>query len=370
VSLLQWLKIGVFQRWMVRMKKRWIGLVLLFIATIGVLIGWNWEQIGWRSRAVETSYEQDLASHQERVSIVAPDVQPERLFADLEALNTARYQEADRSRARSYITAALQQAGWVPQEQAYETGINIYAERPGSNPEAGKILLAAHYDTVERSPGVDDNATGVATVLEAARLLRQLETPRTLQLAFFDQEEVGLYGSTAFANGKVDRATLKGAIILDMVGYACYTEGCQSYPSVLPVKPPTTKGDFLAVIGDRGHLPIIDSFTNLPQTNLPQVLTLSIPLLGPLTPDLLRSDHAPFWDKGIGAVLVTDTANFRNPNYHQPTDTIEAIDQDFFAGSAQIIISATTRLLSQSDSLATRSAQTRPSSRSSLRSSL
>jgi hypothetical protein len=111
VSLLQWLKIGVFQRWMVRMKKRWIGLVLLFIATIGVLIGWNWEQIGWRSRAVETSYEQDLASHQERVSIVAPDVQPERLFADLEALNTARYQEADRSRARSYITAALQQAG-------------------------------------------------------------------------------------------------------------------------------------------------------------------------------------------------------------------------------------------------------------------
>ncbi len=68
----------------------------------------------------------------------------------------------------------------------------------------------------------------------------------------------------------------------------------------------------------------------------------TIPIKGVLTPDTLRSDHAPFWYQGIGAVLVTDTANLRNPHYHQPTDIVEDIARQFFLGSAQLILNSTT----------------------------
>jgi Zn-dependent M28 family amino/carboxypeptidase len=281
-----------------------------------------------------------------------PTVDSQRLLTDLESLTFNRYAQADREKARRYILRALQDAGWTVQEMPFElsatSGVNVYAERTGSDPTAGAILLGAHYDSVERSPGADDNATSLATVLEAARLL-SAATPRTLKLVFFDLEEVGLLGSQAFIDEPDQQDNLKGAVILDMVGYACYQAGCQSYPPMLPITPPTDRGDFLAVIGNQGHPALINSFTQSTRPTLPQVLTLEIPTFGNFTPDLVRSDHAPFWKNGLGAVLVTDTANFRNPHYHQPTDTLETIDREFFLGSAQVIVNAVTALLQGSD---------------------
>lgn len=281
-----------------------------------------------------------------------PTVDSQRLLNDLESLTFNRYAETDRAKARRYILRALHKAGWTAQEMPFtsgtHSGVNLYAERPGSEPSAGAILLGAHYDSVERSPGADDNATSVAIVLEAARLL-SAATPRTLKLVFFDLEEIGLLGSQAFIEDPSQQENLQGAIILDMVGYACHEAGCQSYPPVLPITPPTDRGDFLAVIGNQGHPALIDGFTQSTRPTLPQVLTLAIPTFGDFTPDLVRSDHAPFWKKGLGAVLVTDTANFRNPNYHQPTDTLETIDREFFLGSAQVIVNAVTALLQGSN---------------------
>jgi hypothetical protein len=271
-------------------------------------------------------------------------VQASRLLVDVEALTFERYAEADRARARDYIAQALEAAGWITQFHEFGGGVNLYAERSGTDPAAGTILLGAHYDTVEVSPGADDNATAVATVLEAARLLKQ-PTARTLQLVFFDLEEQGLLGSRPFVAEKVEKQTLRGAVILDMLGYACEQSGCQTYPP-LPIQPPTDRGNFLAVLGDQGHPELIDSFVQ-PQTqpDLPLVLTLPIPTLGGFAPDVVRSDHAPFWKKGIGAVLVTDTANFRNPHYHQASDTFDKLDPNFLVGSAQTVINAVARLL-------------------------
>jgi len=129
--------------------------------------------------------------------------------------------------------------------------------------------------------------------------------------------------------------------------YACYKVGCQQYPAGLPVTPPSDKGDFLAAIADAEHLPLLNAFQKT-RENLPPVLTLPIPLKGLLTPDTLRSDHAPFWYQGIGAVLVTDTANLRSPHYHQASDTPKKIERSFFTGSAQIVVNATTVLLEDS----------------------
>jgi Peptidase family M28 len=319
--------------------KRSIWLLLLVVITLGMIIAWHQSPF---SPPPQTQLVQQI-----RPPATLPTVDAQRLLTDLDALAFNRFSESDRAKARRYITESLEDSGWTVREMPFEGGINLYAERSGSG--SGDILLGAHYDSVELSPGVDDNATSIAVLLEAARLLNT-STPRTLKLLFFDLEELGLLGSQAFANDqeKLQPDRFKGAVILDMVGYACHVAKCQTYPPVLPITPPTDRGDFLAVIGNQGHPELMSSFTQS-RPALPQVLTLAIPTLGGFTPDLVRSDHAPFWKKGLGAVLVTDTANFRNPNYHQPTDTLETIDREFFLGSTQIIVNAVATLLQGSD---------------------
>lgn len=321
------------------MRKLWIWITILVASALLVLL-WNWQ--GMLPFGFTGNPSVPSQARQVPPSFSLPKLDADRLMTDLEALAFNRYRQDDRQRARDYIVKTLEVSGWTVQQQTFPRGVNLYAERVGTDPALPAVLLGAHYDSVEPSVGADDNATGVATVLEAARLLGQQATPRTLQLVLFDLEEEGLLGSKAFVES-LSNGSLVGAIVLDMVGYACETAGCQSYPPVLPIHPPTDRGNFLAVLGDQGHAQLLDSFVN--QSDLPQVLTLAIPTFGGLAPDMVRSDHAPFWKKGIGAVLVTDTANFRNPHYHQPSDTLETIDPDFFAGSAQLIINAVARLL-------------------------
>ncbi|OKH40492.1 peptidase M28 [[Phormidium ambiguum] IAM M-71] len=270
-------------------------------------------------------------------AIAVPKVSNRQLLAHIKALDFERYEDASRSKTRDYIINNLKKSGWSPTLQTFEYGVNIVAEKPGTSPKAGTILLGAHYDTVINSSGADDNASGVATVLEVARLLRNIPTVKSLKIIFFDLEEKGLLGSFAFTNKPDNLIDLEGAIILDMVGFACHTPGCQQYPSGLPITAPSDKGDFLAVIGDAENSQLLGAFSNQNFHKLPPVVTLPIPLKGVLTPDVLRSDHAPFWLRGIGAVLITDTANFRSPHYHKPTDKPDTIDQKFFTGSAQII---------------------------------
>lgn len=280
-----------------------------------------------------------------------PEISPEKLLAHVKALNFKRYTQAERDRTRTYLTQSLKKFGWKPKLQSFEGGVNIIAQRQGTKAQAGSILVAAHYDTVSVSSGADDNASGVAVVLEVARLLGSRSTPRKLQLAFFDREELGLLGSRAFV-AQAQLKDLRGVIVMDMVGFACHTAGCQKYPPGLTITPPTDRGDFLAVVGDMEHLPLLNAFQQPTQSNLP-VLTLPVPLKGMLTPDTLRSDHAPFWYQGIGAVLLTDTANLRTPHYHQPSDTLATLDKSFFTAVAQIVVNATTNLLESSDRLET-----------------
>lgn len=346
------------------MKKRWVWVALFVVTCLGVVTGWNWQAFQPPSAFVPTSFQQRQPSPPARpfeaqrpiVRVKAPAIDSERILADVEALSFKRHSEADRAQARLYIMAALEKAGWSPQTQVFEGGVNVFAERPGTDPDAGAILIGAHYDSVERSPGADDNATGVTAVLETARLL-SAPTPRALRVAFFDLEEAGLLGSLAYAEAFADPETLRGALIMEMLGYGCYEPSCQRYPRGLPIKPPTDRGDFLAVIGDQGHMPLIDAFHRATGSVLPKVLSLPIPQLGLLTPDLLRSDHAPFWQKGVGAVMVTDTANFRTPHYHKETDIPANLNPTFFAGATQIVVNATADLLNGRDRLSTDAAR-------------
>jgi hypothetical protein len=333
--------------------KKWIWLLLVILGAILVMGIGGWfrqpEMLPFvETVPVERPQTQSKSQKLEGIGSVSSD----RLLAHIQKLNFQRYSTIERSRTRTYITNELRKLGWKPRLEKFAEGVNIFAERLGTDKAAGKILVAAHYDTVPDSPGADDNASGVAVVLEIARLLGSYPTPRTLQLALFDKEEAGLLGSKAFVTQTAHLQNLQGVIVMDMVGFACYTVGCQKYPAGLPITPPSEKGDFLAVVGDAEHLPLLNAFQNSNQ-NLPPIFTLPVPLKGLLTPDTLRSDHAPFWYQGVGAVLVTDTAELRTPHYHQSSDKPTTIVRSFFTGSAQIVVNATTKLLENSAVLST-----------------
>ncbi len=337
----------------------WIALFMLVAVAAA---GWgsdSWQRL---SAVPEVSIDRKINISQnpppsafpaEKQLVDLPKINQSSLWKHVETLAGEREGERDRNFARDYISKQLQISGISPQLQPFDGGINVFAERKGTDSKAGAILIAAHYDTVPKSPGADDNATGVAVVLEVARLLASRPTPRTLQVAFFDREEIGLLGSLAFTGSAARLKDLQGAIVLDMVGYACHTSGCQRYPEGLTAAPfleaagvtSPDKGEFIAVVGDAEHPLLLETFAESGTTNLPAVVALPVPLKGLLTPDVLRSDHAPFWYKGIGAVLVTDTANLRSPYYHQSSDTLATIDRPFFTGSAQIVVNATTKLL-------------------------
>ncbi|MEH1928876.1 M28 family peptidase [Nostoc sp.] len=345
--------------------KKWIWLMLLVLMAIAVVGSRGSTFFQQRSLpAIVESIPMKTPQPQAKLKKVdsAPQVSADKLLNHIQKLNFQRYTTKERSLTRTYITTELRKLGWKPKLEKFSEGVNIFAERPGTNKAAKAILVGAHYDTVALSPGADDNASGVAVVLEVGRLLGSRPTSRTLQLAFFDKEEAGLLGSRAFVSKTARLQNLGGAIVMDMVGYACYTSGCQKYPTGLPVTPPSDKGDFLAVVGDTEHLPLLNAFQNsqmLPSTaqnkqeSMPAILTVPIPFKGLLTPDTLRSDHAPFWYQGVGAVLVTDTANLRTPHYHKPSDVPATIERSFFTGAAQIIVNTTTALLEKSEVLET-----------------
>jgi hypothetical protein len=352
-------------------RRRWIWVVLCVLALgWGLLSSNSWQStlisdVAVKQFTSETERPKQLTQQPPRITkqadleptaiapvINVPKVDPQRLMAHVQALAFERHRDSDRYQAREYLLQALTEAGWKPYLQVFSQGVNVAAERSGTDPQAGRILIAAHYDTVPGSPGADDNATGVATALEVARLLSSRPTPRGLQVVFFDREEQGLLGSFAFAANPSYVESLRGVIIPEMLGYACYEPGCQTYPRGLPFQPPTELGDFLFAAGDQEHLPLLSAFQQS-QPDVPTVFTLPVPLRGLMSPDFLRSDHAPFWQQGIGAVVITDTANFRTPHYHQPSDTPDKLDQKFFIGAAQVVVNATTALLESRMSLAT-----------------
>ncbi|MGB3405369.1 MAG: M28 family peptidase [Microcoleaceae cyanobacterium] len=343
--------------------KRLILSVLFLIIISGLILGLfyprNSIQLQLNSADNSTVTSEIIEENQPLESKIKPNLQidSQQLYGYLEEIIGERYSDFDRAYIRDYLVNQLQEFGYSPQLFPFETGVNIWAQKLGTNPDAGSILIAAHYDTVLNSPGADDNGTGLSVILEISRLLSTIEIPLNLEIAFFDQEETGLLGSFAFLTQTENIERLNSVIILDMVGYACHTPGCQTYPAGLTVDTflkaagveSPDQGEFLAVVGEAQHLELLEIFKkwNTNTTIKPPIVTVPVPFKGVLTPDVLRSDHAAFWYQGIPAVLITDTAELRSPYYHQPTDTIDTLDRPFFIGSAQIILNIVQDLLTQ-----------------------
>lgn len=231
----------------------------------------------------------------------------------------------------NYIEKIFIQSGLIPQEQLYGKGYkNIIAEIKGDTSPEEIILIGAHYDTVWMSPGADDNASGVSVLLELARILASHHFEKTLRFVTFTNEEQPFAESASM--GSVINAqqshNLQEKIVamysLEMLGYYSDEPGSQQYPPPLDRFYPD-KGSFIAFISNisSGILLARTLFAFRQHSDFPNQ-----GLLAPeaLVPDIRRSDHASFWDAGYAAVMVTDTANYRNINYHSVGDVSRTLD--------------------------------------------
>jgi aminopeptidase YwaD len=243
--------------------------------------------------------------------------------------------------AEEYIAATLDNIGFLVHEATtYEAGFsctNLLTHPLPDKAGLPLVIVGAHYDTVQGSPGADDNASAVAALLELARIMEPLlhghgPFRSRLHLAAYDLEEYGMIGSHIHGRGLLrELATVRGMIALEMLGYADSRPGSQHLPPELVGVYPEV-GNFIGVCGNEDSSELVvgvaEAMKQVP--GLP-VEFIAVPGRGETLPPVRLSDHSSFWDHGYPALMITDTAFLRNPHYHQASDTPETLDYAFLA---------------------------------------
>ncbi len=236
-------------------------------------------------------------------------------------------------------------------------GINLIATRGefAARERPARFCLGAHLDSRPETPGADDNASGVAALMEIARLLPDSLPPARrldFELVVFDLEEAGMLGGAEHARLLTEqRVDLRGMVALEMIAYRDPARGVQKLPRSLVGQYPET-GDFIAVIGNQVSGELIERFRAAMKrvAGLP-VETLAVPENGIYLQATRLSDHSPFWDAGYPALMITDTSFLRNPHYHLPGDRPETLDFEFLRRVAQGTLYAVVDILSNGLSL-------------------
>ena len=236
--------------------------------------------------------------------------------------------------AKEYILSSLKEMGYTPilQDFSYQERdfSNIIVALPGKTHPEDLVVIGAHYDTVAGTPGADDNASAVATLLEICRLLKDFSPERTLNLVFFTLEEPPIFrsesmGSFVYAREARNRKEQISAMIsLEMLGYYSDKGGEQSFPApFMGLMYPSTL-NFIAVVGNLSSRSLVNKVTDSMRKggSIPVETLTTVSFI----PGVDFSDHRSFWKMGYPAVMITDTAFYRNPNYHKETDRIDTLD--------------------------------------------
>ena len=253
-----------------------------------------------------------------------------------------------------YLHRTLANFGYSTSEQHYRVGdravSNLEATLTGSVPTEGTIIVGAHYDSVEGTVGANDNATGVAAVLELARMLRQAKLRRNVRFVLFVNEEPPYFqtaqmGSMVYAKKLRDEGlTISAMLSVETIGFYSEIPGSQKYPPVLSIFYPS-RGDFIGFVGNtesrdlvRRAVRIFRSDAEFPSEGVAAPSTW---------PGIGWSDQWSFWQQGYPAIMITDTAAFRYPYYHRIDDTSEKIDYTRMAIVVEGLRSVVARLADQ-----------------------
>lgn len=318
------------------MRSKFRLTVLLFaLVLITIFLGLRWLRLGTRMPGksyagildpldpYQIRLRDNLKSH---VGMLAGQI-GERNTQHVDALN----------RAADYIKQTMQLREYAVSEYSYQvngkTARILYASLHGKD-VAEPFVVGAHYDSVAGSPGANDNASGVAAVLELARMLKDTSPERSITFVFFPNEEPPYFqtkemGSLVFARGfRQGVKRFSGMISVETIGYYSDQKGSQKYPASISSLYPD-RGDFIGFVGD------IKSRELLKKAIADFRWKTHFPSEGASLPRWIDgvgfSDHWSFWQVGAPAIMVTDTAPFRYPYYHQPGDTPDKIDYEKMA---------------------------------------
>lgn len=305
------------------------GVTCLFLATwIGVT------QPLFRSRGANPAASQAAEN----------DPSPARLRAHVEAIAGPAMLPRDWShpenldRVAAYVRAEFERVGSSrvsehPFEAEGRTYRNVVA---AFGPDGGeRIVIGAHYDAAGPYPGADDNASGVAGLLELARMLAAAPPLVRVELVAFPLEEPPFFrsphmGSATYATAlRRQDVRVRAMLSLEMIGFFTDAPGSQSFPLSLlkPFYP--SQGNFIAVVGKLGQGGLVRRVKGAMRRAAPlTVVSINAPRL---VPGVDFSDHASFWDVGYPAAMITDTAFYRNPHYHTASDTPATLDYERMA---------------------------------------
>ena len=328
---------------------------------------------------------------------VMESVRPDRLRATVESLPAPRnrlHAPEAMARADTLILQALADAGWQTERRPFTLtnaagcldyvpengvaaggrgrdtiyprldGVNLLGIKPGEN-STDAIVIGAHHDTVRDSPGADDNTASVAALLELARALSPFRFRDTILLAVFDMEELCLLGSPALIEDLRRERRITGALVYETMCYTDTTPNSQRVPPGIDLLFPGQiarlrrrglPGDWTVVIYRRDSAKLArtlgEGLAHLAGAHVPVLMRdpTDLALVGgllrrrvPAARHFSRSDHASFWRAGIPAIMIGDTADLRNPHYHQPTDTPDTLDYERLAA----IVGATATVIAR-----------------------
>ncbi len=248
---------------------------------------------------------------------------PPRNYAKTEALKNSV----------NYIAKEFSYFGLFPERQKFEVSGNIYENVIASvGPKEGnRLIIGAHYDVCGDQPGADDNASGIAGLLETARFAKAHESdlPYRVDFVAYALEEPPFFGTTnmgSYVHAKYlheNNISVRAMICLEMIGFFKDQKKSQRYPlSLMRLFYPNT-GDFISIVSNYGSSSLSKQLSQHLKATSIKVETLKAPSF---VTGVDFSDHRNYWKFGYDAVMITDTAFYRNPNYHEPSDTLDTLD--------------------------------------------
>lgn len=269
-------------------------------------------------------------------------------------INPVHLQATKDSIENTFINAGLKTEILSFMKGNYEAQ-NFLGTLQGTSEDSEYFLLGGHYDTVTNSPGADDNGGAIAGMMEAVALMKDINFKKTIKFVGFDLEETGLEGSTNFVTNLPADESLQGFLNFEMIGYFTNKPFTQTFPvgfelvfpdAAAQVNADSARGNFITVVGNQDHATLANSFIATARDFVPELKTIEVisPGAGTLVPDLLRSDHGPFWFAGLPALMLTDGSEFRNPHYHQASDKVETLNFTFMNNVVKAAVATIAKL--------------------------